>query len=54
MSFYQQTFEWLKINLDKTEAIWIGSKYGSGEEYFLQNNISWNHTESNSKTNINR
>jgi hypothetical protein len=27
MSFYQQTFEWLKINLDKTEAIWIGSKH---------------------------
>ena len=34
----------LKVNLDKTEAIWIGSKHGSGEEYFLQNNITWNHT----------
>jgi hypothetical protein len=33
----------LKVNLDKTEAIWIGSKHGSGEEYFLQNNITWNH-----------
>jgi hypothetical protein len=27
-----------------TEAIWIGSKHGSGEEYFLQINITWNHT----------
>jgi hypothetical protein len=34
----------LKVNLDKTEAIWIGSKHGSGEDYFLQNNITWNHT----------
>jgi hypothetical protein len=34
----------LKGNLDKTEAIWIGSKHGSREEYFLQNNITWNHT----------
>jgi hypothetical protein len=33
----------LKVNLDKTEAIFIGSKDGSGEEYFLKNNISWNH-----------
>lgn len=34
----------LKVNLDKTDAIWIGSRHGSGEEYFLQNNITWNHT----------
>ena len=34
----------LKVYLDKTEAIWIGSKHGSGDEYFLQNNIQWNHT----------
>jgi hypothetical protein len=34
----------LKVNLDKTEAILIGSKDGLGEEYFLKNNISWNHT----------
>ena len=34
----------LKVNLDKTEAILIGSKDGSGEDYFLKNNISWNHT----------
>jgi hypothetical protein len=29
----------LKVNLDKTEAILIGSKDGSGEKYFLKNNI---------------
>ena len=34
----------LKVNLDKTEAILIGTKDRSGEEYFLKNNISWNHT----------
>ena len=34
----------LKVNLDKTEAILIGSKDGSGEDYFLKNNMSWNHT----------
>jgi len=34
----------LKVNLNKTEAISIGSKHGSGEEYFSQNNITWNHT----------
>jgi hypothetical protein len=34
----------LKVNLDKTEAIWIGSKHGPGGEYILQNNITWNHT----------
>ena len=29
----------LKVNLDKTEVILIGSKDGSGEKYFLKNNI---------------
>ena len=43
LSLFSEYFG-LKVNLDKTEAIWIGSKHGSGEEYFLQNNITWNHT----------
>ena len=34
----------LKVNLDKTEAIWIGSKHGLDEEYFLRSHITWNHT----------
>jgi hypothetical protein len=37
LSLFSEYFG-LKVNLDKTEAIWIGSKHGSGEEYFLQNN----------------
>ena len=43
LSLFPECFG-LKVNLDKTEAIWIGSKHGSEEEYFLQNNITWNHT----------
>ena len=38
-------FSGLKVNLDETEAKWIGCKHGSGQEYFLQNNIIWNHTD---------
>lgn len=34
----------LIVNVDKTEAIWTGSKHGSREKYFLHNYITWNQT----------
>ena len=34
----------LKVNLDKTEAIWIGSKTGSQEKLLPEKKLSWNYT----------
>ena len=34
----------LRANLDKTEAIWIGSKVHSNDKLALQRNLNWNYT----------
>ena len=33
----------LRVNIDKTEAIWIGSRKGCGEEILPHKNLKWNH-----------
>ena len=34
----------LKANLDKTQAVWIGSGFGCGVEYLPHRNLLWNHS----------